>query len=108
MRLFFPLTSPTDFLQVSPAVIEVMDEQAGSPGANTENNGQRNGDEVRAEHADIKLLIFHFFQFKLQECPASVHHGGLLPEPSKHICFCYLCRSLDVAAGPRGGRGRSQ
>ncbi len=64
-----------------------MDEQTGSPGANTENNGQRNGDEVGTEHTDIKLHIFQFFQFKLQECPASVCHRGLLPEPSKHICL---------------------
>lgn len=33
--------------------------------------------------------------------------GGLLPEAFKS-CFCCLCRSPDVAAGPRGGRGRSQ
>lgn len=84
-----------------------MEEQTGSPGANTDNNSQRNGDEVRAETSDIKLHILLSFQFKLQECSATVYHGGLLPEPSKHIFF-YCCRSRDVAAGPRGGRGRSQ
>lgn len=38
-----------------------MDEQTGSPGANTENNSQKNGDEVGAEPVNIKLHIFHFF-----------------------------------------------
>lgn len=31
-----------------------MDEQTGSPGANADNNCQRNGDEVRGEHTDIE------------------------------------------------------
>ncbi len=52
--MFSFLTSPKDFLQVSLVVTKVMDEQTGSPGTNPENNGQRNGEEVRAEHADIK------------------------------------------------------
>lgn len=39
-----------------------MDEQTGSPGANTENNSQKNGDEVRAEPVDIVLHIFPNFK----------------------------------------------
>ncbi|GLD59010.1 high mobility group protein 20A isoform X1 [Lates japonicus] len=34
--------------KVIPLVIEDMEEQTGSPGANTDSNNQRNGDEVRA------------------------------------------------------------
>lgn len=85
----FPIvTNPTVFLQISPVVIEVMDEQTGSPGANAENNSQRNGDEVRAEHTDIKWHIFSNSYSK--ECPASIYHGKLLPEPSKTYLFLLL------------------
>lgn len=87
----FPiLTSPTVLNKVSPVVIDVMDEQTGSPGANTENNGQRNGEEVRAEDG---CQITYFSVFPIQTprtfCQLT-YHGGLLPEPSGHICFCYL------------------
>lgn len=34
-----------------------MDEQTGSPGANADNNSQRNGDEVRGEHTDIEWHV---------------------------------------------------
>lgn len=54
-----------------------MDEQTGSPGANAENNNQRNGDEVRVKSMKVKSQIFH--------STASVYYGGLLPEPSKHV-----------------------
>lgn len=40
-----------------------MDEQTGSPGANAENNGQRNGDEVRAEDG---CQITYFSGFPIQ------------------------------------------
>lgn len=92
------------YFRSAPVVIEVMDEQTGSPGANTENNSQKNGDEVRAKPVDIELHIFPNFK----KCLATVYDRRSLSEPSKHICFCHVCRSPDVAVGPRGGRGRSQ
>lgn len=75
-----------------------MDEQTGSPGATAENNNQRNGDEVRARHLSNALLT------NIIRC--------LPTEPSKCFCFArfvfFFRRNPDVAAGPKGGRGRSQ
>ena len=65
----------------------------------------------RGKSSARRYQITQFAIFPIQT-PKNVQSvcdlGGRLPEPSKHICFCYLCRSPDVAAGPRGGRGRSQ
>lgn len=59
--MFSILTSSTVIVQISPVGLEVMDEQTGSPAANPDNNSQRNGDEVRGEHTDIKCHIFFVF-----------------------------------------------
>lgn len=54
VRVFLFRHLPHSLLQVCAVIIEVMDEQTGSPGANTENNSQKNGDEVKAEPVDIE------------------------------------------------------
>lgn len=61
-----------------------MEEQTGSPGANTDNNNQRNGDEVRAENSDIKLYILQFFQLLVYII------GRLLPFLKTYLFLLFL------------------
>lgn len=68
-----------------------MDEQTGSPGANTDNNSQRNGDEVRGESTDMKWQVLKKLSSSnsKQSLPVEVK-VELLREPSNRACFCYF------------------
>lgn len=73
-----------------------MDEQAGSPATNADNNSQRNGDEVRDPQMSDGIFFSVFSKSNSQNIlPVYVMEGGgeaggrFLPEPSKktHLVF---------------------
>jgi len=71
-----------------------MDEQAGSPATNADNNSQRNGDEVRDPQMSDGIFFSVFSKSNSQNIlPVYVMEGGgggrFLPEPSKktHLFF---------------------